>query len=135
MGMPHRGDIVVFHPWAEAVQRYEGVDPSIPWIKRVIALPGEIVAVKAGRVLVNGQAIPDPYPNEKADYDMPARQVPAGELFVLGDNRNHSSDSHVWGTVAVDQVIGRACFRFWPPGRFGELQPAHGPALAVGSGG
>lgn len=132
MSFPHRGDIVVFHP-PDAVEALGYLDTSIPWIKRVIGLPGETVAVRHGRVLVDGRPIDDPFPSEAATYDMAPRRVPAGQIFVLGDNRNHSIDSHIWGTVGVDRVIGRACFRFWPPERFGELTPAGPAALALGS--
>ncbi|MDB5101677.1 MAG: lepB [Cyanobacteria bacterium RYN_339] len=118
---PHRFDIVVFKP-PDVVEDLGYMDLSIPWIKRVIGLPGETVAVSHGHVFVDGKPIADPYPSEAPAYEMPGRKVPPGQLFVLGDNRNHSIDSHIWGTVAQDQVIGRACFRFWPPKRFGELQ-------------
>jgi signal peptidase I len=118
---PQRFDIVVFKPPA-VVEDLGYLDTSIPWIKRVIGLPGETVAVSHGKVLVDGKVIADPFPHEAPAYEMPPRKVPPGQLFVLGDNRNHSIDSHVWGTVPESAVIGRACFRFWPPKRFGELQ-------------
>lgn len=117
---PRRYDVVVFKP-PQSVAALVDFDPSVPWIKRVMALPGESVAVMGGHVIVNGKRIDDPFPTEAADYDMPTREVPQGQLFVLGDNRNHSIDSHVWGTVGEDRVIGRACFRFWPPNRFGGV--------------
>ena len=131
LATPKRGDIVVFQP-PNAVVALGYMDTSIPWIKRVIGLPGETVAIAGGRVLVDGRAITDPYPSEVADYDMPERRVAPGQIFVLGDNRNHSIDSHIWGTVGVERVLGRACFRFWPPQRFGELLPARPTALALG---
>lgn len=131
VGPPKRGDIVVFQP-PVAVEALGYMDTSVPWIKRVIGLPGESVSVTGGHVLINGQPIADPYPSEAPNYEMAARIVPQGQLFVLGDNRNHSIDSHIWGTVGIERVIGRACFRFWPPARFGELLPQHEPKVALG---
>lgn len=119
LALPHRGDIVVFTP-PTAVTAY-GYDTSVPWIKRVIGLPGDRVCVQEGRVWINGRAIHENYLEEPPMYTMPEREVPAGNLFVLGDNRNHSIDSHIWGTVPLDRVIGRASFRFWPLGHAGGL--------------
>ena len=117
--LPRRGDIVVFTP-PTAVEAY-GYDTSIPWIKRVIALPGEKVAIASGRVWINGRAMQEGYLDEPPRYAMDERIVPRGHLFVLGDNRNHSIDSHVWGTVPLAHIIGRASFRFWPLAQAGNL--------------
>jgi signal peptidase I len=119
LALPHRGDIVVFTPPA-AVQAF-GYDTSVPWIKRVIGLPGDHVSVGGGQVWINGRAMHESYLGEPPFYAMAERTVPAGQLFVLGDNRNHSIDSHVWGTVPLERVIGRASFRFWPLGHAGNL--------------
>lgn len=129
MATPRRGDIVVFTP-PSAVEAY-GYDTSVPWIKRVIALPGETVSVASGRVWINGRAIQEGYIDEPPYYAMAERRVPRGQLFVLGDNRNHSIDSHVWGTVPLAQVIGRASFRFWPLAHAGELGDSNA-SLALG---
>ncbi len=72
-------------------------------------------------VLVDGRPMAEPYVAEPPDYDLPPLRVPEGHLFVLGDNRNRSLDSHVWGFVPVDNVIGRAVFRYWPVDRIGGL--------------
>lgn len=125
---PKRGDIVVFQP-PRAVEAF-GYDNKIPWIKRVIGLPGETVAVEHGHVYINGQAIQEDYIQSPPRYDMPARHVPAGAIFVLGDNRNHSIDSHIWGCVSLKRVIGRASFRFWPLDHLGDLGDS-APVLAA----
>jgi signal peptidase I len=111
-GEPQRGDIVVF--------RYPK-DPSRDFIKRVIALPGETVEVRQGKVYVNNQLIDEFYLNEIPNYSAPAYKLPSGEYFVLGDNRNNSSDSHVWGPVPRDNIIGRAWLSYWPPEHLGFL--------------
>ena len=102
---PSRGDIVVF--------RYPQ-DPSRFFIKRVIGLPGDSIEVKPGHLLVNGQTVDEPYIEEPLLYSRPALVVPQGQLYVLGDNRNNSSDSHVWGLLPQENIIGKAWLSFWP---------------------
>lgn len=113
---PQRGDIVVF--------QYPG-DTTKDFVKRVIGLPGDTVAVKNNAVYVNGKALPESYlpASNKPDYTMPPYTVPKGILFVLGDNRNNSFDSHEWGvpsgqsnpTPLTDNlVVGRALVAYWP---------------------
>ena len=109
---PQRGDIVVFEPPPQ-LQEY-GYLASQAFIKRVIGLPGQTVRVSQGQVWIDGQPTIERYIAESPDYEMPPVQVPAGSLFVMGDNRNDSNDSHVWGFLPVQNVIGRAAFRFWP---------------------
>lgn len=104
LGDPKRGDIIVFH--------YHGT-PTEDYIKRVIGLPGDTINVKNGIVQVNGQALTEPYIAELPGYTG-SWTVPDGELFVLGDNRNHSSDSHDWGFVKQEWVVGRAIILYWP---------------------
>lgn len=104
-GSPQRGDIIVFH-----FPR----DPREEYIKRVIGLPGDQVEVKNGTVYINGQALDESYLDVKTDY-AGSWKVPEGQLFVLGDNRNNSSDSHDWGTVPMDYVVGKAILVYWPP--------------------
>lgn len=111
-GSPAHGDIVVF--------RFPS-QPEKDFIKRIIAVPGDTVEVKAGRVYLNGQQIVEPYIRGSASYDSSARVVPAGQYFVLGDNRPNSSDSHVWGFVPADNLIGKAWFAYWPPSDWGPL--------------
>ncbi|MGD1860272.1 MAG: signal peptidase I [Leptolyngbyaceae cyanobacterium] len=116
---PHFGDIVVFEPPPQ-LQEY-GYSGKQAFIKRVIATPGETVTVTNHQVLVDNQALQEPYTLAPPDYLMGSITVPPGRLFVMGDNRNDSNDSHVWGTLPQDNVIGIARFRFWPPSRFGQV--------------
>lgn len=103
-GEPHRGDIIVFH---------HNTEPPEDYIKRVIGLPGDTVAIQSGQVTINGQIINEPYIASQPAYDG-SWQIPQGMLFVLGDNRNRSSDSHVWGFVPQESVVGRAVVIYWP---------------------
>lgn len=101
---PHRGDIIVFH--------HNGQPPE-DYIKRIIGLPGDTVDIRGGQVSVNNQVIQEPYISAEAAYEG-TWGVPEGMLFVLGDNRNRSSDSHMWGFVAQEAVVGRAVLIYWP---------------------
>lgn len=117
---PQPGDIIVFHPPLQ-LQR-QGYDSNQAFIKRVIAQPGETVAVVEGQVYVNGQSLQETYIAEPPRYTWGPATVPPGSLLVMGDNRNNSNDSHVWGFLPTDNVIGRAWFRFWPPARLGQMR-------------
>lgn len=116
---PQRGDIVVFEP--PAVLQRLGYQPSQAFIKRVIGLPGQRVTVTAGQVLVDGEPLSEPYIAAPPAYILPPVTVPPEQLFVMGDNRNNSNDSHVWGFLPQRNIIGRAWIRFWPLGRFGQV--------------
>lgn len=116
---PQRGDIVVFSP-TDALQKQNFHDA---FIKRVIGLPGEKVQVKAGRVYINDQALRENYVADAPQYEYGPVTVPDGSYLVLGDNRNNSYDSHYWGFVPRDHIIGRAVVRFWPVDRVGEIAP------------
>jgi signal peptidase I len=111
---PHRGDIVIFRP-------PDSLHTDDVFIKRVIGLPGDTIEVKHGNVLVNGEPQQESYIAAKPDYQYGPVTVPDDAYLVLGDNRNNSFDSHYWGFVPQDHVIGRAVFRFWPIDRVGEL--------------
>ena len=102
-----RGDVIVFTPPM-------GVDQGTPYVKRVIGLPGDVVDIRGGKTYVNGEEFVVPSAVTPT-YTRPAETVPDGMLFVLGDNRNESSDSHIWGYVPVENVIGRADIVYWPP--------------------
>ena len=103
--LPEYGDIIVFH---------FPVDPDQDFIKRVIGLPGDEIQIGDGKVIVNGYSLTEPYIAASPTY---AGQwtVPEEQLFVLGDNRNNSSDSHSWGPVPLENVVGKAIFVYWPP--------------------
>jgi signal peptidase I len=83
------------------------------FIKRVIGTPGDTIEIKNKAVYVNGVALNEPYLNEYPQYYMPEREIPAGQYFVLGDNRNHSNDSHTGWLVPADDIIGKVWFRYW----------------------
>lgn len=111
-GGPQRGDVVVFHSPVEA-----GTD----YVKRIMGLPGDRVAVSSGTVYVNGAAQTEPYIKVPANYSFPETHVPSDSFFVLGDNRPESLDSHLGWFVPVDNLIGRAWLRYWPPDAIGMV--------------
>lgn len=118
-GGPQRGDVVIFRAPPQ---------PDTDYIKRVIGLPGDEVLIHNGRVFVNGSVLEEPYVEYPADYsfpgDMKAVTVPDRTYFVLGDNRPESFDSHAGWVVPVDNLIGRAWVRYWPPTDWGVVQRA-----------
>jgi signal peptidase I len=116
---PHRGDIVVFNPPSQLVKL--GYTRDQAFIKRIIGEPGDQVQVQGGQVILNGQPLPETYIAEAPQYQMPAVNIPPGYVFVLGDNRNDSNDSHVWGPLPQQNIIGKARLRFWPFGRLGQI--------------
>jgi len=115
LGEPSRGDVVVFH--------YPPDPGREPYIKRVVGLPGDHVVVRDNQVLVNGVALDEPYINSAPNYQG-EWLVPKDSLFVLGDNRNNSSDSHSWGMVPLKNVIGKAEVVYWPPSEWKVLDPS-----------
>eukprot|EP00931_Biecheleriopsis_adriatica_P055648 TRINITY_DN32950_c0_g1_i1.p1 TRINITY_DN32950_c0_g1~~TRINITY_DN32950_c0_g1_i1.p1 ORF type:complete len:368 (-),score=57.09 TRINITY_DN32950_c0_g1_i1:56-1036(-) len=120
-----RRDVVVFNP-PQSFYNYVGGDRSgEALIKRIVALAGDKVEVKNGGTLyVNGEAQDEPFTNEAARYDYGPVTVPEGCVLVLGDNRNQSLDGHVWGFLPVENIIGRATFKFWPPWHVGTVPAA-----------
>lgn len=114
-----RGDIVVFNPPAQLQSM--GYRQSQVFIKRVIAQPGESVSVKNGRVYVGDRPLIEDYIAEPPAYQLKPVTVPAGSYFVMGDNRNDSNDSHVWGFLPQKNIIGRAVLRFFPLDRIGFI--------------
>jgi signal peptidase I len=83
------------------------------FIKRVIGVPGDAVEIRDKAVYVNGVKLVEPYINEAPNYFMPERVIPQGQYFVLGDNRNHSNDSHTGWLVPSEDIIGNVWFRYW----------------------
>lgn len=111
---PKRGDIVVF----------QSVDnPEEDLIKRVVGLPGDRIAVRNGRLFVNGDPQKEPYTNKRLpDRSFFAQTtVPKDHIFVMGDNRANSADSRVFGPLPEENIEGEAFVRFWPPDRIGLL--------------
>lgn len=119
MGAPDRGDIVILDP--SLADR--PVNSDEPYIKRVIGLPGETLQVRDGAVYINGEQLEEPYIAEGitdcGEPTCPEVQIPEGRVFVMGDNRQNSSDSRVFGTIPVEAVIGKAMFTYWPVGEIG----------------
>lgn len=103
--LPDYGDIIVFH---------FPIDPEQDFIKRVMGLPGDQVEIRDGQVIVNGFSLSEPYIAAAPQY-RGSWTVPEGQVFVLGDNRNNSSDSHSWGSVPMENVVGKAIAVYWPP--------------------
>jgi len=95
---PRRGDIIMFRT---------ADDPPIHFIKRVIALPGETVAVKNGKVQLNGAPLTESYATNNSDWDLAVTNVPPGRVFVMGDNRGEGGTESWYGFVATRLVIGR----------------------------
>jgi signal peptidase I len=113
---PERGDIIVFeYPRA----------PNRDFIKRVIGLPGEKVEIRQGRVYINDQPLEEPYLPKLGSYSWGAQVVDEEQYFVLGDNRNNSSDSHTWGTLPEDNIVGKAWISYWPPQHWGLIRNSH----------
>ncbi len=120
LGEVQRGDVIVFH---------YPLNPQEDFIKRVIGLPGDTVTIQNRAVLVNGVQLTEEYIAEPPTYSG-EWVVPDDKLFVLGDNRNQSSDSHRWGFVPMEEVIGRALIVYWP---LSELRILSHPNLVQAS--
>ena len=144
---PHRGEVVVFERngawpelthtdapknrigrWVQSAGKFIGFVPSgTDFIKRVVGLPGDTITCcdAQNRMLVNGQPIDESAYVQGSSAQMGWKgpvKVPAGELFVMGDNREHSSDARVFGTVPIDKVVGRAVFVMWPQSHWKGLR-------------
>lgn len=125
---PQRGDIVVFVPPPQLQEL--GYRQDQAFIKRVIGLPGDTIEVKDGRVYIDTpgekshkpELLTESYIAEAPNYAMSPMVVPPDRVFVMGDNRNNSNDSHIWGFLPRANIIGHACFRFWPLERLGGMR-------------
>lgn len=112
---PRRGEM-----WTFKAPRKASSGEKV-FVKRVVGLPGETVAVSGGKVWINGAALPEPYLKSGASYSMPPVKLGWDEYFVLGDNRNNSNDSHAWGPLKRDRLRGRVEYRYAPLDRMGPL--------------
>lgn len=127
---PSRGDVIVFH---------SPQDERVDFIKRIIGIPGDSIQVKGGYAYLNGVRLEEAYINDpgqvtagKFSTESSVVDVPLGQYFVMGDNRLHSSDSREWGLVTMNEIVGRAFFRYWPITQFG-LVPTAEAELTMGS--
>ncbi|MEL6493339.1 MAG: signal peptidase I [Cyanobacteria bacterium J06634_6] len=118
---PELGDIVVFTTPPQAVALLQA-DPETLFVKRVVGLPGQQVAVYEGKLWVNQEPLAESYIAAPVDYRWGPEIVPPDEYFVLGDNRNASADSHVWGFLPVNHIIGEAYKIYWPAKRVRSLR-------------
>lgn len=105
-GQPQRGEVIVFH---------SPRDLKTDLIKRIIAVPNDTIEIKKGTVFVNDIALVEPYISEPPKYDIYSQEIIDGNFFVLGDNRNNSSDSHGGWTVPRQYIVGKAWVTYWPP--------------------
>ena len=105
---PQRNDIVVIDlPSMEELL-----------VKRIVAMPGEVVEIRSGVVYVNGQPIAEPFPHDTSPIEMAPMTLGPLAYFVLGDNRSNSNDSRAFGPVTLDQILGRVWLRYWPLDEF-----------------
>ena len=112
MGGPSRGSVIIFRPPYQT---------DVDYVKRVIGLPGDLIEVRAGRAWVNGRRLlEDHYTTQPPNYSWGPARVPPEHYFVLGDNRNRSSDSHNFGPIHEDQIVGEVIFRWFPFNRISD---------------
>ena len=111
-----RGDIVVFAPPPAAASKSD-----IPFIKRVIGLPGETISIKKDVVYINGEPLEEPYLAAEPTGNFKPLVIPEGNVFLMGDNRNNSHDSRFWGPLPLENIIGVAEFRYYPFNEIGIL--------------
>jgi signal peptidase I len=112
LGGPQRGDVIVFVPPNR---------PEDDYVKRIIGLPGETVEIVNGQVFINGSLLDEPFRPNSGSYNLAPQKVPDGQVFVLGDNRNNSNDSHTWGSLPIENIVGRAWVSYWPPSLWGLI--------------
>lgn len=114
VSLPQRGEVVGF---------YRGTGRM--FAKRIVGLPGETIEIRGAQVLINGRVLYEPYIKYPATYSMQPRTIGPEEYFVLGDGRNDSSDSHNWGNVPANTIIGKVWYIYWPLGRLGNVRVPH----------
>lgn len=121
----YRNEVVVFKPppaFTEIMETQYGSTSKgkEALIKRIVAIEGDTVEVKQGKLFVNGAPQNEPFIAEEPQYQFGPVIVPPGNVLCLGDNRNHSLDGHIWGFLPKENIIGRAVFVYWPPWRLGN---------------
>jgi signal peptidase I len=109
----HRGDVIVFQPPHKK---------NTAFVKRVIGLPGEVIEIRNSHVYVNDHVLNEPYLHRAWHDDRAPERIPDHMVFVLGDNRDNSNDSRMWGELPLRNIQAKACFRYWPLDRIGWIQ-------------
>ncbi|MDM8527642.1 signal peptidase I [Anaerolineales bacterium HSG24] len=107
-----RGDVIVFEPPNR---------PEDDYVKRVIGLPGETVEIVQGQVYIDEESLDETFKPRTGSYSMAPMTIEPEHIFVLGDNRNNSNDSHNWGTLPIRNIVGRAWLSYWPPNEWGYI--------------
>ncbi len=115
-----RDTIVIFKPPQTLTET--GYDENSALIKRVIGLPGDKLEIQRGKLFRNDKEIYEPWIKEPIQYQMEVFKVPDQSIWVLGDNRNNSLDSHLWGPLPQKNIIGTAVFRYWPLTKIGPIR-------------
>ena len=124
---PQVGDLIVFRAPEAAIEETEDAEAADNFfVKRIIATPGQTVQVTKGQVLINQRPLLEPYVQQAALYEWGPETIPPEAYFVLGDHRNQSSDSHIWGFLPQSNILGKAYKIYWPPERVRSLDEGEG---------